>query len=202
MLVFCYAIFSYSQIPVIDSNVSDDFKGTSLLFKKLRHKYDFSIAYHVEGMFNFKNAKIQIIASKNNRWWKLTFIDKEKSCLKKRVKRKPLNEKIGKELVATLNQEGFWTLNNDSINNREVKPKPPVERKQSKDTVYVTGHKSVRSVHVVDGGFYYLQMIHGNKMRIYKTDNPDIYFKHYPQFTQRGNFIKSRDAFISAFGTF
>lgn len=191
-----------AQIPVFNSNVNDDFKAKSLLFKKLKHKYDFLIAYHVEGITRMKNAKIQIIAVKNNRWRKLTFIYQDKSCLKRRLISKKIDNSIGNELIAKLSKENFWTLENDSINYRELKPNPTVPHKPIKDTVLVIGYKPERILVAVDGTSYYLQVMQGDSLRVYKSNNPDFYFKHHPQFLHIGNFIRSRDAFIEAFGTF
>ncbi|MGE6221382.1 hypothetical protein ACQKCH_16280 [Nubsella zeaxanthinifaciens] len=193
---------TYAQIPVFNSNVNDDFKAKSLLFKKLKHKYDFLIAYHVEGITRMKNAKIQIIAVKNKKWRKLTFIYEGKSCLKRRLISKKIDKSIGNELIANLGKENFWTLENDSINYREIKSKPPVTRKPINDTVFVIGYKPERTLVAIDGGSYYLQMMQGDNLRVYKSNNPDFYFKYYPQFLHIGNFIRSRDAFIDAFGTF
>jgi hypothetical protein len=189
-----------AQIPIIQSNVTDDFKNKSLVYNAFKGKYDFLIAYHIQGGTKFGSTNVQIIVLKGKKWKKIIFNYKDNNELDQKVTKRRLDKKLGLQLIETLNSEKFWSLDNDSINVRRIKPKPQILPKQSKDTVYITGYKPVINLEVLDGADYFLQIIQNDKMRFYKTDNPDSYFKFYPQLKQRGNFIRSRDALIAAFG--
>ena len=189
-----------AQIPFIHSNVTDDFKNKSLVYNAFKGKYDFLIAYHIQGMMRIGSTNVQIIALKNKKWKKIIFNYKDHNELDQKITKKRLDKKLGLQLIETLNKENFWSLENDSINIRSIKPKPQILPKQSKDTVYITHYKPVANLAVLDGADYFLQILQNDKMRFYKTDNPDSYFKFYPQLKQRGNFISSRDALIAAFG--
>ncbi|RZK55171.1 MAG: hypothetical protein EOO91_14575 [Pedobacter sp.] len=193
--LFFFIGFVKAQIPIINSNVTDQFKNSSLVYEAFHKKYDLLIAFHLEGTTKFGVTNIQIIAVKRNKWKKILFTYQDQNPLKRRIKTKSLNDTLGAKLISDLNANNFWTLDNDSINSRILKIKTPVVKTLSKDTVYIFGSRSVQRPEMNDGVGYYFKILQGDKLRSYIAYNPDFYVKYYPS-KQREQFINSREAFL------
>ncbi|RZK57332.1 MAG: hypothetical protein EOO87_03170 [Pedobacter sp.] len=192
-------LFCNAQIPIIKSNVNDEFKNRSLVYKTFYNKYDLLIAYKVSGGWRVGNTNIiQILAVKNNSWKKITLSYPDDNPSKQTIKKLPLQKTEAKKLMEELGSQNFWTLNNDSINMKHLKPQTPPENYSKKDTLFIVANNPVTDVKVVDGSTYYFEIIKGDSLRSYSTADPEIFAKYFPEIKSRIRFIKCKIAFENA----
>lgn len=189
----------YAQIPIINSNVNDEFKNRSLVYKTFHNKYDLLIAYKVPGGWRVGNTNIiQILAVKNNSWKKITLSYPDDNPSKQTIKKLSLEKTKAKKLMEELGSQNFWTLNNDSINMKRLKPQTPPENYSKNDTLFIVANNPVTDVKVLDGSTYYFEIIKGDSLRSYSTADPEIFAKYFPEIKSRIRFIKSKIAFENA----
>ncbi len=193
-----FTFFSWAQLPQIKQNVSDDWKSYSIVYKTFYPQYDFLIASYIHSGWRIGNFNyITILAKKNKKWEKiiLSYPDGKRDQIK--LKKVKFNRKKAEQLINDLTAQNFWTLSNDSLNHQELAPKTKAENYAKNDTIFVVANVDKR-IRVSDGSAYYFEILQGDRLRFYYSENPETYLQHYPKIKTRAYFIKSKQAFYTA----
>lgn len=194
-VILCCFLKVNAQIPEIKSNVLDEQKSKSLIYKIFSDKYDLLISYQT---VSWTSGDIQILALKNKRWKKITLSFLNGEPVMTAIKKQSFPRLKANQLMAELTLHNFWTLSNDSINMKEITPKNLIQNHRNKDTVVIVAYKQVKSITVMDGISYHFEILQENNLRIYDCNNPDTYFKYYPKIKPREHFINAKNAFEAA----
>ncbi|WP_316765273.1 hypothetical protein [Pedobacter frigiditerrae] len=191
--------FVKAQIPIIKSNVADEFKNSSLVYKTFHNKYDLLIAFRTFSGWRIGNTNyIEILAYKNNSWKKILLTYPDNNPSKQTIKKSSLNKIKAKKLMGELESQNFWTLSNDSINMQYLEPQTVVANYAKNDTVFIVANFPHNRISVLDGSSYYFEILQGNNLRSYHTADPEEIAKHFPEVKSRIKFIKSKAAFENA----
>ncbi len=192
-------IKSNAQLPVITLNATNSPNRGSIVYKNLKDKYDFIISFHVSGGWRIGDtASFDILARKNKTWKRILLkyqVSKPTGTPKIEV------TKFGKQkanrLMERLGTIGFWSLNNDSLNLKEIKPNVPSENFVNKDTVVIMADR-IRRFSIVDGTSYNFEIIQKNAVKTYHCESPDAYLRFFPEIKSTSIFIKAIEAFDRA----
>ena len=189
-----------AQIPIIQSNVTDDFKNKSLVYNAFKGKYDFLIAYSISGGWRSTNTNyIRILADKKNSWKKILFSYPDGEPTKQTIKKYSLDKSKAYKLLQDLGHQSFWTLSNDSLNMSHLKPQTPVANFSRNDTLFIIAMPPPSHGITLDGSAYYFEILQGNSLRSYATQHLEINVKFLAEIKSRSRFIKSKNAFENAF---
>ncbi|RZL37065.1 MAG: hypothetical protein EOP00_28925 [Pedobacter sp.] len=176
--ILCFALKANSQIPKLESNVPNEQKGKSLLYKTFLNKYDLAISYQP---VSWTAGDIQVLALKKKRWEKITISFSKNDPTNMVIKKKSFPSKRASQLIADLTLQNFWTLSNDSLNMTVIPRKTLIKNHQIKDTVVIIGpYKTETSFVVADGIAYLFEILQGNSLRRYAVNNPETYIKYFP----------------------
>jgi hypothetical protein len=193
------AIKSNAQLPTIVSNSSEYQKKNAIVYRTLKDKYDFIISFSLSSGWKIGDTSIfYIVAKKNNSWSRINFKISGRNPLGiPKLEIKSFEKKKAKKLINDLTTLGFWSLVNDSLNMREIKPKNSLENYVIKDTVVITAGR-IRSFSVADGTGYNFEIFQGDKLRRISCYSPDSYLRFAPEIGSTLIFIKSKDIFEKA----
>jgi hypothetical protein len=201
-IIFVFLFLSHIKsnaqfLPTAD--ISEYKKESSVVYKNLKNKYDFILSYHVSGGWSTNDTTIfQILALKNKTWKKILLKSSSHNPSRTaKVEVTNFQKKKAKLLMNELTKFGFWSLNNDSLNIKEIKPKIPSENFVKNDTVVVVADR-IRRFSVVDGASYHFEIIQKNRIITYSCENPDAYLNAFPEIKSTAIFIKAIKAFENA----
>ncbi|MGN7986970.1 hypothetical protein ACTJKC_06510 [Pedobacter sp. 22226] len=201
-IIFVFLVLSHIRsnaqfLPT--ANISEYRKENSVVYRNLKDKYDFILSYHVSGGWSADDTTtFQILALKNKTWKKI-FLKSSLRTPSGTVKVTEVNfqKKKAKLLMNQLTKFGFWSLKNDSLNIKEIKPKIPAENFVKNDTVMVVADR-IRRFSVVDGTTYHFEIIQKNRLTTYSCESPDTYLNVFPEIKSTSIFIKTIKAFENA----
>lgn len=204
-IIFFFLLFNSiganAQIPEIVGEASDYQHNNFKAYQYLSNKYDFTIAYYVTGGWSVADVtNIQALVLKEKSWKKIILqIPKKNNELSTEPKMKiaSFNSKKALKLVDDLTAIGFWSIDNDSLNIKEIKPKTPSENFINKDTVVIVADRR-RRFSVVDGSSYHFVIIKNNVQKIYNCESPESYLKVFPEIKTTSVFIKAKALFEEA----
>ncbi|PWS28350.1 hypothetical protein DHW03_00385 [Pedobacter yonginense] len=170
-------------------------------YEYLKNKYDFTIAFYVEGGWNIGNVTtIEVLALKNKTWKKIILQvpdDRSNPSTKPKIKIASFESKKALKLMDDLTAIDFWSIQNDSLNIREIKPKIQSEDFLNKDSVVIVAHR-IRRFQVVDASTYYFAITRNDGLKIYTCQAPDLYLKTFPEIKTTATFIKAKELFERA----
>ena len=192
---------AFSQIPDIRHNYTKQDSTENPLIDSFAKHYDFVIAYTEQSYWwsDWKNYKI--LAYSSNNWTSWTYSDYIIQWTKKRRRSKMIVDTVrtgqffkGKkefqnpfvlQFLTDLDSDGFWTLNNDSLNQTRI-----IEtRIENGDTLY-------RKASISDGINYRFDVLGKNKLQVIESYEPDYFLKLFPDMIDRKKFVNSRDTFL------
>ncbi|PWS31331.1 hypothetical protein [Pedobacter paludis] len=201
-IIFLFLLFkstnTNAQLPKITGGNSNYQDSYFKAYQYLKCNYDFTIAYYVTGGWSAADViNIQALVLKDKSWKKILLQipkkNKEPSAEPK-VKIASFNGKKALQLVDDLTAIGFWSIDNDSLNIKEIKPKIPSENFINKDTVVIVADRT-RRFSVVDGSSYHFVIIKNNELKIYRCDNPESYLGFFPEINATAVFVKAKTLF-------
>lgn len=178
-------------IPNFDSNTTDNEKQSSLVLIYFQDKYEKIISYTQDcpSCFPPYEQWFFILGYQNEQWellqWTITFKNrtktKENIKRKKKKKLKLKNESVD-SLLTFWAQNGFWNLDNDSLN---------INKKQINDSMTM-------EIIVGFGCTEKFEIVNGNQYKIWYSHAPDKFQDDIP-IRQREQFILCRIEFAKMY---
>jgi hypothetical protein len=200
IIILIFLVFSgvksNAQLPSLVGGIIENQKSGSIIYKNLKDKYDFIISYHISGGWTPGDTTVfQILALKDKSWKKILL----KSSLRNlsgmpKIEVTNFKKQKAKQLMNELTRIGFWSLNNDSLNIKEIKPKIPSENFVNNDTVVIVADR-IRRYSIVDGSSYQFEIIQKNVVKVYHCESPESYLSTFPEIKSTIIFIRAKDAF-------
>jgi hypothetical protein len=191
----------FGQIPDIRHNYTKQDSTKNPLIDSFAKQYDFIIAYTEQSYWWSDRKSYKILTCSDNKWTSWTYSDYFIQWTKKKRKKKMLIDTIrnkqflkGKtelestsvlQLLSALDSYGFWTLNNDSLNQTRI-----IEtRIENGDTIN-------RKASISDGINCRFDILSKTKLRVIESYEPDYFLKLFSDMVDRRKFLKSRDTFL------
>ncbi|MEP6612828.1 MAG: hypothetical protein ABJA76_13110 [Mucilaginibacter sp.] len=165
----------------MSENISLAEKNESIIYKNFVGECDFMIAYTQESFWWGNRKFYNLLALKKGTWFKGYLSSQHLKSGKwtyPRVKFKEVDPDSATFIAKYLNSEGFYTLNNASLNitTRQVNGK-------------------VQHFSLSDAVNYKFEILVGDKLAIIQSYAPAYFFEKIPEDTARAAFIKYRDWF-------
>jgi hypothetical protein len=177
LLLIC--IVSFGQTPTIESNANFVEGSTSEFLFMLRDNYEFVIAYQEDSFWGNSNLDYQALVLKNGKWYYISKRQTNKKSLKARMKTKQIDSSLGNNLLDSLNQISFWSLNSDSLNIKTRKID------DSTSTLYS----------ISDGINYSFEIFNKVNYRKIQAYEPEYYLRKIPEIKSRQTFVDARKMF-------
>lgn len=202
-IIFIFLLFGYvrsdAQFIPATGGIMEHQNGSSIVSRSLKDKYDFLISYYVTSGWTFGDTtSFQILALKNKTWKKIIFKYSERNILGiPKIEIVKFNKLKARKLMDKLTELGFWSLNNDSLNIKEIKPKIPTKNFITDNTVVVVADR-IRKFSVVDGTTFHFEIIQKNKITTFSCESPDAYLNVFPEIKSTSIFTKAIKAFENA----
>lgn len=199
LIIFLCPIKSNAQLPEIFGNTSEYQKKNSTAYRMLKDNYDFIISFGTSGGWKIGDTStLQILAKRDKSWSRIDLKFSEHNLLEiPKLEISSIKRTKAEILIKELSALGFWSLRNDSLNIKEIKPKIAPENFVDKDTIFIVADR-IRRFKLLDGIIYYFQIIQNNELRIYSCESPDSYLRAFPEIKTTAAFIKAIAFFESA----
>jgi hypothetical protein len=200
LLLALISTISYCQIPNFEHNYNEKDSLENPLMRTFLKDYEFVITYSDQCCSN----QYKILALKDGKWKSWTYSDNFIRWTKKNNKSEiqvdtiktgtffegENGHKVKKvyieELLAKLSQNGFWKLENDSLNQSRV------------IKTYIVDGDTIRKKAIITNGTNYIfNIITKNKSRKIESYYPEYFVKLFPDMIDRKKFIESRDYFLA-----
>lgn len=201
--IFIFLLFSgvksNAQLSKTINIDTDYLKKGTIVYQTLKDKYDFVLSYGVSTGWQIGDtASFDILARKNKSWKKIRikYSTRNPSGMAK-IEIAKFKKQKAEQLMEQLNNIGFWSLNNDSLNIKEIKPKTPSENFVKNDTVFIVADR-IRRYSIVDGSSYRFEIIKKKSVQVYHCESPEAYLSTFPEIKATIIFIKAKDAFENA----
>ena len=202
-IILIFLVFSHIKTNAQFSKTiefdTEPLKKGSIVYRNLKNKYDFILSYSVSTGWQIGDtACFDILARKNKTWKKILLkysIRNPSGAAKIEITK--FEKQKAEQLMEQLSRFGFWSLNNDSLNIKEIKPKIPSENFVKKDTVVIVADR-IRRYSIVDGSSYRFEIIQKNAVNVYHCESPESYLRVFPEIKSTVVFIQAKEAFEKA----
>ena len=175
-----------AQLPDLQSNVADNLKFASGVYKNFHDKYDFVISCCSQSYWWSDRESYEILAYGNGHWQKISLYSKRNhngKWSKPSIKIDSFDNSRAKRLIEIFNKNDFWHLSNDSLS---------IHQKRINDTLF-------KAFDISDAVNYKFEVMTKNSFSIIQCYDPEYFMENIPEIKSRAIFIKCRDEFLSAF---
>jgi len=197
--ILCRQNNIFCQLPNFENNFTKNDSISSPLLDSFSKEFNFVFAYMEQAS---PNHNYKILAKKNTKWSYWTFSDNYLQWTKKdniykvdtiRVGtfwegKKSITTKQADEILEFLNQNNFWKLRNDSLNQSRVTEKYYDD--ENGGTIFTQDKGPTDQIN------YRFEVYKIKNCRVIESYGPDYFVEKYPNLYDRKKFINCRDKFL------